>query len=595
MQNLKERRKTLYCLKDVSEPQLFRELFPYTEIPKVFFDFISVPISIPDEIFITDTTFRDGQQAMPPYTVEQIINIYKLLHKLGSVIRQSEFFLYSERDRKAIEECLNLNFKYPEVTGWIRANKNDFKHIMEMGLKETGILTSVSDYHIFLKLNKTREKVLDDYLGIVKEALSHNIIPRCHFEDITRADFYGFVLPFAQELMRLSDEAKIPIKIRACDTMGYGIPYPEASLPRSVPKLIYYLVYEGGIPSSQLEWHGHNDFHKTEINAISAWLYGASAINGTLFGLGERTGNTPIEGLIIDYISITKDNRGIDTTVITEIAKYFKNNLGVHIPTNYPFVGSEFNITRAGIHIDGLTKNEEIYNIFDTRNILNRPLDIGITDKSGASGIAHWINSYLNLKGDSKVDKRHPGISHIIKWIDEEYENGRITSISHDEMLEEVKKHLPMLIKSDFDTLKIKAKSLASHLVEELVSNDDIISMEPERQEKILRDFIEENPFIQFIYVVDLKGHKTTMNITHPRDLGKYKELTDKENFADRDWFIKPLENGKTYVSNFYTSRFTYRLCITVSSPIRNNNGEIIGILGADIMFEELAKLEEVD
>ncbi|MEW6679618.1 MAG: cache domain-containing protein [bacterium] len=595
MEILKEKKRSYYKVEDVEKPELFRDFFPYTEIPKTFFDFISVPIGIPDEIYITDTTFRDGQQARPPYTTEQIVEIYKLLNKLGSVIRQSEFFLYSERDKRAVIECLNLNFKYPEVTGWIRANKNDLILVKEMNLKETGILTSVSDYHIFLKLNKTRKKVLDDYLSIVKEALGNNIIPRCHFEDITRADFYGFVIPFAQELMRLSEEAKIPIKIRACDTMGFGLPYSEASLPRSVPKIIHYLIKEASVPSKSLEWHGHNDFHKGEINAISAWLYGCSAVNGTLFGFGERTGNTPIEALIIDYISITKNSKGIDPKVITEIAEYFKHNLNTYISPNYPFVGSEFNITRAGIHIDGLLKNEEIYNIFDTKEILNRPPDVGITDKSGLSGVAHWINTYLGLSGSQQIDKRHPGISHIIKWINEEYERGRQTSISNDEMLDEVKKHLPMLIKSDFDTLKIKAESLALHLIENLASCEDIVSMEPEKQEKILRDFIEENPFIQFIYVVNLQGHKITRNITHSKDLGKYKELKDEENFANRDWFIKPLEDGKTFISNFYTSRFTYRLCITVSSPVRDKNNEIVGILGADIMFEELAKLEEVE
>jgi len=584
-----------FQLIEPEEPNLLRELFPYSEIPKVKWDFVEVPISLPDEIFITDTTFRDGQQARPPYSVSQIVDIYKLLNKLGPIIRQSEFFLYSERDRKAVYECLSLNFKYPEITGWIRANKNDLKLVKEMGLSETGILTSVSDYHIFLKLKKTRKSALEDYLSIVKEALSYNIIPRCHFEDITRADFYGFVLPFAQELMKLSSEAKIPIKIRACDTMGYGLPWVFASIPRSIPKIIYYLIHEGGVPSNCLEWHGHNDFHKGEINAVSAWLYGAGYVNGSLFGFGERTGNTPIEALVIDYISITHNTEGIDTRVITEIAEYFKNNIGSYIPPNYPFVGSEFNITRAGIHIDGLLKNEEIYNIFDTRKILNRPPEVGITDKSGTSGIAHWINSYLGLKGESQIDKRHPGISHIAKWVDEEYENGRQTSISNEEMLKEAKKHLPFLFRSDFDTLKIKAESLASHLIEELASNSDIISMEVVKQERVLRDFISKNPFIQFIYVVDIEGNKITRNITHPKDLGKYKDLREKENFADREWFIKPLENGKTFVSNFYTSRFTYRLCITVSSPIRNSNSEIIGILGADIMFEELAKLEEVD
>ncbi|HAW50641.1 TPA: histone-lysine N-methyltransferase [bacterium] len=583
-----------YPLIDVDEPNLFREFFPYTEVPRIFFDFVSVPMSSSHDIFVTDTTFRDGQQARPPYTVEQIVDIYKLLNKLGDIVRQSEFFLYSEKDKEAVYECLKLGFRYPEITGWIRANKDDLKLVSSMNLKETGILTSVSDYHIFPKLNKTRKKALDDYLGIVKEALSLGITPRCHFEDTTRADFFGFVIPFAQELMKLQDEAKQMIKIRICDTMGYGLPYPEASIPRSVPKIIYYLLNEACVPSSQLEWHGHNDFHKGEINAISAWLYGCGAVNGVLLGFGERTGNTPIEALIIDYISLTK-RIDINTTVITEIADYFKNTLSYHIPKNYPFVGDEFNVTRAGIHLDGLLKNEEIYNIFDTRRLLNRPPDVGITDKSGLSGIAHWINNYLSLSGESRIDKRHPGIVNINKWIEDEYKKGRQTSISNEEMLEQVKLHLPEVFESDFDILKKKAETFAAVLIEGFAEKKEIISMEPKEQERALSSFIRKTPFIQFIYVVNLSGFKITKNITRPEDLAKYKELKEEESFVDRDWFIKPLEDGKTFVSDFYTSKFTHRLCITVSSPIRSHNGEIVGILGADIMFEELAKLEEVD
>ncbi len=71
----------------------------------------------------------------------------------------------------------------------MRATKSDFDLIKQFGLKETGILTSVSDYHIFKKMKKSRKEVLDQYLGIVKDALAAGVVPRCHFEDITRADF----------------------------------------------------------------------------------------------------------------------------------------------------------------------------------------------------------------------------------------------------------------------------------------------------------------------------------------------------------------------------------------------------------------------
>lgn len=445
-----EPKKIRYDLQDVNEPNLYDELFRYDEVCKLSFDGVSVPMEMPKKIWITDTTFRDGQQARPPYTVDQIVKIFDLMHRLGGpngIIRQSEFFLYSASDRKAVEKCLEKNYKFPEVTGWIRAVKSDFKLVKEMGLKETGILTSASDYHIFLKLKKTRKQAMEGYLDVVRTALDSGIIPRCHLEDITRADFYGFVIPFVQALMKLSKESGIPIKVRACDTMGYGVPFAEAGLPRSVPKMIRGLVKDGGVPPSQLEWHGHNDFHKVLVNASAAWLYGCSAANGTLLGFGERTGNPPIEALIIDYISLVGHIDGIDTTVITEMADYFRKEIKVDIPTNYPFVGADFNTTRAGIHADGVSKDERIYNIFNTDLLLNRPLGVTITNVSGTAGIAHWANTILHLRGENRVEKRHPGIMEIYKWVNAQYENGRITGMSNEEMMEQAELHLPKYFK----------------------------------------------------------------------------------------------------------------------------------------------------
>ncbi|MDD5154029.1 MAG: EAL-associated domain-containing protein [Desulfovibrionales bacterium] len=583
-------------LKDVSEPNLQREVFPYDEVCRVDFDHKLIAIDPAEEIFITDTTFRDGQQARPPYTVEQICDIFDLLHRLSGpngVVRQSEFFLYSNKDKEAVRRCLEKGYRYPEITGWIRAKAEDLKLVKEMGLKETGILTSVSDYHIFFKLKKKRSQVMRDYLRIVQAALDHGIVPRCHFEDITRADIFGFCVPFAIALMKLREQSGIDVKIRLCDTLGYGVTYPGAALPRSVPKLVRAMIDDAGVPGHLLEWHGHNDFHKVFINATTAWLYGCAGANGTLLGFGERTGNAPIEGLIVEYISLLGRTNGVDTTVITEIAEYFEKELDYHIPSNYPFIGSDFNATRAGVHADGLIKNEEIYNIFDTQKILNRPITIIIGDKSGVAGIAHWINNRLGLAGESQVDKRHPGIAHIYKWVMEQYEAGRVTAISNEEMEMQARKHLPELFISEFDKLKKKAYDLAAHLIEEIVEREEIKTMKAKAQEPVLQKFLDANPFIQFIYVTNTEGRKITKNITHVKDRAKYETFKLDRDFSDRPWFINPLKDGKVHVTDFYTSKITGALCITVSAPIRSDKEEIVGILGADIRFEDLAKMEK--
>jgi isopropylmalate/homocitrate/citramalate synthase len=492
-----------------------------------------------------------------------------------------------------VERCRERGYLYPEITGWIRAVASDLKLVKDLGLKETGILTSVSDYHIFLKLKWGRRKAMDEYLGIVKAALEMGIAPRCHFEDITRADIYGFCVPLGLELMKLRQESGIDIKVRLCDTMGYGVPYPGAALPRSVPKLVRAMIEDGGVPGHLLEWHGHNDFHKVFVNGVTAWLFGCAAVNGTLLGFGERTGNAPIEALLMEYISLRGAMDGIDTTVITDIAQYFEKELHYHIPPNYPFVGKNFNATSAGIHADGLLKNEEIYNAFDTSRILKRPVTITMTDKSGKAGIVHWVNARLSLEGDKQVDKGHPGVSKIHKRIMEMYEAGRCTSISNEEMESLARKYLPELFVSEFDRLKEKAYQLAAHLAEDLAQRDEIRTMEPAQMEPVLQEVLDLNPFIQFMYVTNLEGRKVTRNITHIVDRAKYETMKPDEDLSDRNWFIEPIKSGKVFVSDFYTSRFTSALCITVSVPVRNENDEIQGVLGLDIRFQDLAKMEQ--
>ncbi len=444
--NLLEQKSYKYSLQDVAEPNLMRDVYSYGTVPKVAFNHRRVPMNMPEEIWITDTSLRDGQQSVEPYTVDQIVKIYKLLSKLGGpygIIRQTEFFIYSQKDRQAIEKCMELDLKFPEITSWIRASKEDFKLVKDLGIKETGILVSCSDYHIFKKMKMSRQQVLDHYLGTIKDAFNAGVIPRCHLEDITRADFYGFVVPFVNELQNLSKEAGIPVKIRACDTMGYGVPYTEAAMPRSVAGIIYGLQHYSDVPSECLEWHGHNDFYKAVANASTAWLYGACAVNCSLLGIGERTGNIPLEAMVFEYASLRGSMDGMDPTVITEIADFFTKEVGYNIPPMTPFAGRSFNSTRAGIHADGLMKDPEIYTIFDTEKLLNRPATVEVSKTSGAAGIAFWINATLRLPKEQHLGKTDPLVMELKTWVDEQYEEGRQTVMSYGEMIEKIQELAP--------------------------------------------------------------------------------------------------------------------------------------------------------
>lgn len=581
------------ALQEPEKPQLYRDLFPYSCVCRTSFDEVLLAPRPAEQMRITDTTFRDGQQARPPYTVKQVAKMFDFLHRLGGktgLITASEFFLYSAKDRKCIEVCRARGYRFPRVTAWIRATRDDLKLARDMEFDETGMLTSVSDYHIFLKLGKTRQQAMDMYVDLAEKALEWGIIPRCHFEDVTRADVYGFCLPLAQRLMELSRQSGMPVKIRLCDTMGYGVPWPGAALPRSVQRIVRAFTDEAGVPGQWLEWHGHNDFHKVLANGVTAWLYGCGAVNGTLFGFGERTGNTPLEALLIEYISLTGDDAAADTTILSEVARFFEKELHYRIPHNYPFVGRDFNATSAGVHADGLAKNEEIYNIFDTKSLLGRPVPIIITDKTGRAGVAYWINNNLGLTEEKQVSKKHPAVGQIYDAIMAVYEEtGRTTHFSHDEMEALVQRYMPELLVTEFDHMKQLAGELAAHLIVRLSRCKELSDFGKNACAR-LDDFAREFPFIQYLYLTDDKGSLKCAAITDPAYKEKYQALPIGYDFSEREWFKMPMRTGDLHIMDVYQSQFTGKLIITVSCAVTDPKDRIVGVIGVDIQLEQLLK-----
>jgi isopropylmalate/homocitrate/citramalate synthase len=448
------------------QPDLLEAMFPFTEVPQAAFTG-KVYEQIGDELVefdfarrraeplvLSDTTFRDGQQARPPYTPEQIVDLYGILGRLSGpngVIANTEFFLYADSDVDAVTRCLEVygsHPSYPEPTAWIRGLRDDglyLKLMQHLGIKETGLLSSCSDYHIFLKLRRNWRTAAEEYLTMGKMAAERDIRVRFHLEDVTRANMDGFVLPFIAMIAQFAEglPGNLKPKVRLCDTMGFGLPFPGVALPRSVPKLVHKVVQEG-IPSSRLEWHGHNDFHLVIANAVAAWLYGCDILNGTLMGFGERTGNPPLEGAIVMYRALKGDN-GTSLKAITEAAEYYRA-MGVVIPAHHPFVGDNANRTRAGIHGHGLAMDERIYQIFDTETLLGTPPSITITDKSGLQGIVYWVQCYLaeTVAERQEVAVKKTKLVDIGRWVDYQYDVlGRTTGISDDEMVGQLLLHVP--------------------------------------------------------------------------------------------------------------------------------------------------------
>ncbi len=447
------------------EPNLLEKVFPFTEVPAMAFEGKAIEVIDGEQVefdfterksgplVLSDTTFRDGQQARPPYTRRQMLDIYRLLGKLSGpsrVIDNTEFFLYADNDVDTVTDCLaefESHPEYPEPTAWIRGLRDDalyLKLMQHLGIRETGLLSSCSDYHIFLKLKKNWKTAAEEYLAMAKMAAERDIRVRFHLEDVTRANMDGFVLPFVHMIAKFADDLPEALKpkVRLCDTMGFGLPYASVALPRSVPKLVYKMVREG-IPSHRLEWHGHNDFHLVMANAVTAWLYGCDILNGTLLGFGERTGNPPLEAGVIMYRAMKGPN-GTNLKAISEIADYYRS-MGTIIPSDHPFVGEDANRTRAGIHGHGLAMDERIYQIFDTGGLLGMPPSITITDKSGVQGIIYWVQCYLaeNVAERTNIAVKKTHLVKIANWVDYQYDTlRRTTGISDAEMVGQMLLHV---------------------------------------------------------------------------------------------------------------------------------------------------------
>ena len=147
--------------------------------------------------------------------------------------------------------------------------------------------------------------------------------------------------------------------------------------------------------------------------------------------------------MVFEYASLRGSLDGMDPTVITEIADFFRRDVGYNVPDMTPFVGRNFNVTRAGIHADGLMKDEEIYTIFDTKKLLNKPATVQIGKASGLAGIAYWINQTYNLPDNERVDKRDALVVSLKEWIDALYEDGRQTVLSNRELEEKIEELAP--------------------------------------------------------------------------------------------------------------------------------------------------------
>src|SRR5579859_4570828 len=426
---------------DTDRPDYFPDSFPQDSFPR--YVWTERPATLPGSAWTTETTHRDGQQGGLPLTTETGLRIYDILCRFtadSGAIRQAEFFVYRPSDRALLEAALERYHSGApiEPTTWIRAAAKDVMLLQSLGVRETGMLASASDYHTFHKFKPGgRNQAAQTYLDAVKVTLDAGIRPRLHLEDATRAP-REFIKPFVEETLKLADSygGALRPKFRVCDTMGLGLPYEDVAWPRSIPG-IFRELRALGLHPDDLEFHPHNDTGLVVANCLAAIRAGCGVINGTALGKGERTGNAPLEMVLLHLIGMGYfAEKQPDFTALNDLVALYAA-LGEPIPQKYPLYGRDAHRTRAGVHADGLNKFWWMYAPFNVPELLGRPLEVSLTKDSGLAGLIFLIRQHLGVD----LSKDDPELLSIYNWMMAEFDNGRQTSIEWEELAPIVAQH----------------------------------------------------------------------------------------------------------------------------------------------------------
>ncbi|MBU3967460.1 MAG: isopropylmalate synthase [Euryarchaeota archaeon] len=402
----------------------------YEDLPR-----IKLPLG--QDIFISDSTIRDGSQ-MPGIVMKKRhkLKIYDYLHRIG--IEKLETFVFNDRDREAVRVMLDTGFEFPEVTGWARANPKDIDFVLSMdGIKETGILMSVSDSHMIDKMGlASREEAEKKYTDALQYAVDHGLRTRAHIEDMTRADNEGFVFPLIEKLLEIDPDCII----RLCDTVGFGLPFPDVDEPYGIPHMVKRLREIG---SKNIETHIHDDFGMSVACSIAGYWYGANWSSLTFLGIGERAGNAELEKVALLLMQRVEGFQKYDLQSLTEFARYMEKEIGIRVPRNKSVVGRNIFAHESGIHTAGIIKNPFTYEPFPPE-VVGGKRQLLIGDSSGLEVIRFKVEESLNelMHVESKIDKNDWRVKAIQSDIQRLYnEEKRISCISDEELKRFVEKY----------------------------------------------------------------------------------------------------------------------------------------------------------
>lgn len=297
---------------------------------------------------LDDTTLRDGEQtAGVVFTNAEKVAIAKMLDEIGIDQIEAGIPVMGGDEREVIEQIASMGLR-ASVLGWNRAAISDIQTSIDCGVDAVAISLATSDIHIETKLQKDRAWVLNSIREAVAFAKSHDVYVSVNAEDASRTSL-EFLCEYAA-----AAKAEGADRLRFCDTIGIMDPLRTY-------KVVRELIEATGL---EVEMHTHNDFGMAVANAIAGIHAGATWVNVTVGGLGERAGNAALEEVVMALKYVEAMDLKFDTKRFTEVVDYVMNAAGRTVPVWKPVVGSNMFAHESGIHADGVIKNPKTYEIF---------------------------------------------------------------------------------------------------------------------------------------------------------------------------------------------------------------------------------------